>query len=433
MDRPNLLVVSIDSLRADAVSILDSDVSTTPYLEELSSDATVFESAFTQAEWTVPSHTSVFTGLYPTEHGVVSGDHVLGNHPTLAERLSDEGFETEASFRLDWFTGGGILRGFGELRRDRPDDGGGMLQRAKMAVKRNAILRQVARGVYRGSFRGRMHDKHVVDDAVEKLQSATEPFCHFVHLNDAHWPYSPTAPFHKAATDRPTWQLAWNRAYTQQKLFDERDPESPADSEKMAVMKDLYLGAVRQVDHHLETLLTNVPDDVFDETIVVVFGDHGEAFGEKGEIGHNAPIPEVAHVPMLIKDPTGAIPVSRINEPVQLADLYPTLGALLDLDLPDTNASNLASHDDSRIAFTHAGESIDDGRYLEQYVAWRSPTDFVTWDYSEDEFFEQGRTDGLKQELEEHLSNLQRVTTKTGRELETDAERNLRDLGYMME
>jgi len=427
----NVLIISIDSLRADAVSFLNPDLENTPFLEQLSSDATVFESAFSQAEWTVPSHTSIFTGLYPTEHGVVSGERSLGDHPTLAELLSDRGYETGANFRLNWFTGGDILRGFGDYQIDEREVSGGLIESTKHFIKRLSTIRQISRGIYRGSFRGHMHDQHVVESAIEAINRAEEPFCHFVHLNDAHWPYSPTAPFHKAATNRPTWQLAWNRAYTQQKLFDENNPSSPADSEKMAIMKDLYLGAVRQVDHHVENLITSIPESVLQNTIIIIFGDHGDAFGEHGEIGHNAPIPEVTHVPLILRDPTGKFSSSEINDPVQLIDLYPTLAELLDVGVPETNATNLMQNESPRLAFTHSGESLDRERFLEKYVVWRSPTDYVTWDYQADEYVEHGRTNGLKKALEEHIAELDYVSPEGRGEMTDSAVRQLQDLGYL--
>jgi arylsulfatase A-like enzyme len=276
-----------------------------------------------------------------------------------------------------------------------------------------------------------MHDQHVVDEAIEAINTAKEPFCHFIHLNDAHWPYSPTAPFHKAVTERPTWQLAWNRAYTQQKMFDENNPTSPANSQKMAIMKDLYLGAVRQVDHHLENIFTNIPDKTLHNTVIVIFADHGDAFGEKNEVGHNAPIPEVTHVPMIIKDPTETIPQSRAEKTVQLIDLYPTLAELLDVEVPRTKATNLVKNDPSGLAFTHSGEPSTGDRFLEEYVVWRSPTDYVTWDYRNGEFAEFGQTDGLKQELEDHMSDLDYVPPESRDEMGEQSVRQLKDLGYL--
>lgn len=431
MNKQNLLLISIDSLRADAVSLFNPELDNTPFLENFSSDATVFESAFSQAEWTVPSHTSVFTGLYPTEHGVISGERSLGNHPTLPETLSNNGYEMEANFRLNWFTGGDILRGFGPLDTTEKEYSNGVTEKFKQLIKKSSILRQIARGVYRGSFRGHMHDQSVVDSAIEAVNDATEPFCHFIHLNDAHWPYSPTAPFHKAATDRPTWQLARNRAYTQQKMFDENLPSEPANNKKMKIMKDLYLGSVRQVDHHLKTLLTSISKKTLNNTIIVIFGDHGEAFGEQGEIGHNKPIPEVTHVPLMISDPDENIPTSIIKQTVQLIDLYPTLADLLNVEVPQTNATNLLEEEQPGLAFTHSGEPPDDDVFLDEYVVWRSPDNYVSWDYWDDEFTEYGNTSGLKQKLKDHISNLDYVPPKTRAKMDEKTTRQLKDLGYL--
>jgi len=106
MNQPNLLLISIDSLRADAVSSIDTSVSTTPFFDELVEQSSLYTAAFSQGVWTVPSHTSIFTGLYPTEHGVYDEDAVsegevsLGDHPTIGQKLQENGYETRAFFRL---------------------------------------------------------------------------------------------------------------------------------------------------------------------------------------------------------------------------------------------------------------------------------------------------------------------------------------------
>jgi len=112
VSKPNVVCVSVDSLRADFCSFDDGDARTTPFLRSVTPEATVFESAISPSIWTLPVHTSVFTGLYPPEHGVTSEGRVLGDHPTFAELLAEEGYSTAAFFQNSWLRLSGTLRGF---------------------------------------------------------------------------------------------------------------------------------------------------------------------------------------------------------------------------------------------------------------------------------------------------------------------------------
>lgn len=436
MERPNVLFISIDSLRTDAVSALGSPKPTTPFFDELASESTLYTNAFTQGIWTVPSHTSLFTGLYPTEHGIYDEDAVgdgdvrLGDHPTLGERLSATGYETEAFYRLPWLGSGGVLRGF-ESEQNIGDQTATIADRINTLSSKFPLSRSIMRAIYRGSFRGHMPDEEIVTQAKRKLKSTASPFCLFVHLNDAHWPYSPSTPFHNQFSERSILSLFWNRAYTQTQMFPLEDSSMTPSAAQIEIMKELYLGAVRQTDHHLQSLINNIPENVLDETIIVVFGDHGEAFGEDGELGHNDVIPSVAHVPLLIHDPTGRLSAGRVDQPVQLADLYRTIGSLTGVSLPETNANDLTAESSAQVAFTHARDNEADEFLLEKYGVWRSPSDYLVWNTVTDTVHEQGETAGLEDALDEHIDELEHVPPTGARELDAEAKQRLREFGYL--
>jgi arylsulfatase A-like enzyme len=214
-------------------------------------------------------------------------------------------------------------------------------------------------------------------------------------------------------------------------MFPLQDDSWTPSSKQLEVMKDLYLGAVRQVDHHLESLVTAIPDNVLDETIVVIFGDHGEAFGEEGEIGHNDVMPSVAHVPLLIRDPTGQLSAGRTDAPVQLTDIYQTVGSLANISLPSTNANDLTEGFPSDPAFTHSGRNVEDDSLLEKYGVWRSPSDYLVWNAETDTTKRHGDAEGLKNALNNHLNNLNRIPPTGLNELDNEAKLRLRELGYL--
>jgi arylsulfatase A-like enzyme len=437
MNEYNILFISIDSLRADAVSAIGADMNTTPFFDKFSKQSALFTSAFSNGIWTAPSHMSVFSGLYPTEHGIYNsnaisqGDVSLGDHPTLGQRLENNGYDTSAFYRLGWLSSGGIVRGFESDPQQNSKTGSGLISNIDGFLSNVPAIHTISRAVYRGSFRGHMPDEQIVDKAIESLQSVSEPFCRFVHLNDAHWPYSPVKPFYNQFTDRPFASLFWNRAYTQTRMFSSQNNDWHPSPTQIDVMKDLYLGAVRQVDHHLESLITAMPENVLDDTIVVIFGDHGEAFGEKGELGHNDIIPEVVHVPLLIRDPTGQLSNERIEETVQLSDIYQTIGTLTGISLPSTNTNDLTKGTLEGIAFSHAGQNEVNDSLLRKYGVWRSPSDYLIWDAEADTVEKYGNSEGLKSRLESHITNLDHVPPTGAKELDDDAKNQLRELGYL--
>lgn len=432
----NLLIISVDSLRADAVSTIGGGATTTPFFDNFSEKSTLFASAFSSGKWTAPSHASVFTGLYPTEHGVYDSNAIsqgkvsIGNHLTLGQRLADVGYNTNAFYRLGWLSSAGILKGF-ESKSNETSDSSNRISDIDSLLQKLPTAHTVLRAIYRGSFRGHMPDEQIVDQVSKEVQSVSEPFSFFVHLNDAHWPYSPVKPFYSKFTDSPFVSLFWNRAYTQSRMFSSNDDGWSPSSRQIDVMKDLYLGAVRQVDHHLKSLINAIPKNILNDTIIVIFGDHGEAFGEEGEVGHDDIIPQVSHVPLLIRDPTGQLPDGRINATVSLSDIYQTVGSLVDISLPDTRANDLTEGVTETPAFAHAGQNDADDSLLKKYGVYRSPSDYLIWDAEADTVEKHGNADGLRSRLENHLTNLDRVPPTGAKELDDDAKNQLRELGYL--
>lgn len=438
MSQPNVLMISVDSLRADAVSAIGSGPPTTPFLDRFAADSTLYTSAFAQGIWTVPSHMSVFTGLYPTEHGVhdedavSNGDVSLGDHPTLGQQLDAAGYEMRSFFRLSWLGAAGILRGFPSDSEsgDATEETLAIAERADALLSNVPIGRALLRALYRGSFRGNMPDRKIVDGVRAAIESVQSPFCYFVHFNDAHWPYSPVKPFHNQFSDRSSLELFWNRAYAQSRMFPLDEGWTPSRKE-VDIMNDLYLGTVRQVDDHLATLFDVIPDSTLAETIVVIFGDHGEAFGEQGELGHNDVIPPVAHVPLVIRDPTGRLPKGRITTPTQLSDIYETLGTLTDISLPETNSNDLTDDLSDMLAFTHHGLNKDDPSLMRKYGVWRSPSDYLIWETVSDTLNHHGDTAGLEQALDAHVDELNHVPPTGTTQMDDEAKQRLRELGYL--
>jgi len=309
--RPNLLLVSLDTVRADHLSLYGYEHETSPELDRLAGDAFVFERASAPAPETVSSHMSLFTSLHPTAHGirqVFEPYRLSARRRTLAEVLHEDGYATAA------FTEGGGMhysvgfdRGFdrysiGEIQPKRP-------QKMLEGISRNA----------RAWLR----------------ENADRRFFLFVHSYEAHTPYDPPAPHdtmffrgeYEGAIDPPISAEKVEQLVIQGRLRHD-DPNRGVER-----VVSLYDGAIHYLDRHLGGLLDEVRRlQLREDTVVVVFSDHGEDFFDHFSIathGHSL-YEELMHVPLVIRVP--GTRGRRIPDEVSLVDLMPTVLEVLGLE-----------------------------------------------------------------------------------------------------
>jgi arylsulfatase A-like enzyme len=277
-ERRNLLLVSVDTLRADRVGAYGAGDVETPALDSLARDGTRFATAIAPTPLTLPSHASLFTGLYPARHGVRhNGLYRLdGEVETLAERLRESGYATAAVVGAAVLDADyGLAQGF-ELYDDE----------VSSSDSGSAVTGYVERRA--GA---------VTERALAWLGEAREPFFLWVHYYDPHALYRPPPP------------------------FDERFRERP------------YDGEVAYVDTQLGRLLTGLRTKGREgRTLVVATSDHGESLGEHREPTHGYTLYDVAlRVPLILKGP--GVPDGRVvNQLTSLVDVAPTLLALLGLE-----------------------------------------------------------------------------------------------------
>jgi choline-sulfatase len=261
----NLLIVTIDTLRADRLGIYGAANVSTPHIDRLAHEGAWAPQAVVHAPLTRPSHASLFTGRYPAEHGIRDNisPPLPANEPVLAALFEQEKFATAAfvsSVVLDRQSG--LARGF-SLYGDRMERDGD---------RRTGDL--------------------VVADAIAWLKGLEEktPFFAWVHLYDPHAPYEPPSPFKEQYAGRP------------------------------------YDGTVAWSDELVGRLIAALREtNTLDRTLVVVTSDHGEALGEHGEDVHGYFIYEATlRVPLVIRGP-GVNAGTRLNGVVRTIDLYPTI------------------------------------------------------------------------------------------------------------
>jgi arylsulfatase A-like enzyme/tetratricopeptide (TPR) repeat protein len=285
-----VVLVSIDTLRADHLGCYGADFAHTPRLDALAAGGVRFATAISPVPLTLPSHTTLLTGLDPPEHGVRHNGvfRLAEDVPTLAERMREAGFATAAfvaSYVLDRQFG--LARGF-----DRYDD--------------RTSRQQSGRGIL--GFAERPADQ-VVDAALEWLGSAPPRFFLWVHLYDPHSEYRPPPGFASAFPNRP---------YDGEIAF-----------------------ADAQVGRLLGALGERFPDG---GTLVVVTADHGESLGEHGEATHSHLVYDATqHVPLLMNGP-GLSPGRVVDPVVSLRDVAPTILDLAGVPpLPGATGRSLAA------------------------------------------------------------------------------------------
>ncbi|MGQ9661215.1 MAG: sulfatase-like hydrolase/transferase [Kiritimatiellia bacterium] len=280
--RLNVLLVTLDTTRADRIGCYGYRRAATAALDRLAARGLLFENAFANVPLTLPSHATILTGLHPPEHGIrVNGRHRLSAAiPTLAEILRNRGYRTAAfiaSAVLDRRFG--LDRGF-DLYDDKVQPPRQGARAADAENPADVIAERVI------AWLDRQDDK--------------APFFAWVHFFDPHSPYEPPTPYRTGATD-------------------------PYDGE-IAFM-DAQFGRVLEFLNGRPTLAAN--------TLVVVCGDHGEAFGEHEEYGHGMLLYEpTMRVPFLIVPPDGVSSTMRIAEAVALVDVAPTILATLEVKPP---------------------------------------------------------------------------------------------------
>ncbi len=271
---PNVILITIDTLRADHVGCYGSEAVKTPTLDGLAHDGVVFERAISQVPLTWPSHAVILTGTYPFQNGVqdFTGQPLAPQFRSVAQSFKQAGYATGAvvsAFVLDrsW----GLGRGF-----DFYDDAFS----AETFQKKDIGLVDRRAG-------------ESVDHAIAWLKKTPRrPFFLWLHLYDPHSPYDPPEPYRTEYRSHP------------------------------------YDGEIAYADHELGRLMAWLKQNkLYDSSVIMALSDHGESLGEHGEDEHgffvyNATV----HVPMIVKPPAGSgIQAQRRHDPVETAAVAPSL------------------------------------------------------------------------------------------------------------
>jgi len=303
-DAPNILLISIDTLRADALPPYGSSRDTAPAIKAMASEGVVFQRNWSQAPSTSPTHASMFTGVYPSEHGVMG---TSGRLPmrwyTLAEHFQASGARTWASSSSVRFAHGVQLnQGF---------DSYDVFAKGSQPKKTGKAL-DVA--------------LHAIAEEPER------PWFGFVHLMDVHAPYDVPEPYQSRFLDGRKSTV--DAATTVKFLHRNRQNVNGVTEQQLEDLKAMYDGGVSFVDTRIAAIWDAVRS-LERPTIIVITADHGEAFFERDYLGHGTFIYEpILRVPLIFWGP-GIIPEGQHRATLASSvDLFPTLTALAGLPVP---------------------------------------------------------------------------------------------------
>jgi arylsulfatase A-like enzyme len=325
MNTPNLIIIVLDSVRRDHLSCYDYSRRTTPHIDRLAEEAVLFRDAYSTSCWTIPAHASLFTGLYPSHHGVNDLEaEFRPDQLTLAGYLSDRGYRTAA------ISCNGFISRYTNLGRAFQFS---VDVSALRGATRGMVPRAVraAHGIWREKTARDRGAARATKLALRWLneQENGQPFLLFMNYMDCHAPYRLRRPDRlrflegdagaraDAVAQDPFAVIAGELALTELELSD---------------LEALYDGSLYYLDRHVGTLLAHLKRSRLSEsTALILTSDHGESFGEHGLMDHQYGLFEhLIGIPFIMRLPAGELGGKVSLDPVQLTDVLPTIASWID-------------------------------------------------------------------------------------------------------
>lgn len=328
-DRPNIVILLLDCVRADHLSCYGYKRRTSPRIDILALRGTRFELAMSQAPWTFPSVTSLFTGCHPLLHGAglpAEKDELVNFNGSSPVSTPDPALPLMAELFKN--------SGYGTY-----------------VYSSNALINErfFKRGCLRFECKNKATAAEVVDFGIETIRNShqeNEPFLLYLHFMDSHQPIEPPEPFFNLFTHRYNKNNVIHRLWKFGKADNRKDPRFALYREQKTCVYD---GSIRYSDEQIGRLIDVMKKEgIFDETIFVVLADHGEELWDHADledalyedprgvsgIGHGHSLfQELLHVPLILTGP-GVPKGDTVSGPVRIIDVLPTLLELADIPWP---------------------------------------------------------------------------------------------------
>jgi len=323
-----IILITLDTLRADHLGCYGYPRPTSPFIDELAKESVIFKKPIAQIPLTVPSHASLFTARYPTGIGVLNNGHRLDDsYLTLAEFMKGKGYSPAAFVSTHrQFSGTNLNQGFEYF--DEPPFHEGSLN-----------YRPAAETVAR------------VMEWMNGLPDSEQLFL-WIHLFDTHHPYYPPRKYYDLFAETPAGEtlsliepqeidldllerLSPHEIGIEALVDNYCDGEKGGPSEALVKLINAYDGEIRYLDEELRRLYNRFEATGLNKNALwIITADHGEGLGQHGWIDHGVKIyNEAIHVPLIFHFPSGEVAPRSEEIPVELVDVFPTVAALLGLDI----------------------------------------------------------------------------------------------------
>jgi len=364
---PNVVLITLDSVRADLLGAYGNDPrftdrSPSPRLDRLAEEGLLVEQAYATSSWTLPSHVSIFTGVPELVHSVEQDGHVIPEAlAVLAEILQSRGYDTAGFYSGPYLDEAfGFSRGFDRYEACYGDALGRAMEDLRKARARleaaegkpgnelyDALTHHAAarRRVELESHRDRSSER-VADAMIRELgERGDAPFFLFGHFFDPHYDYAPPEELRTTFDgDYPHPELGRDFIRNQEiATFQEQGRARVVDERGLQHLWAMYEAELAWVDSMIARVLDELDAlGLADDTLVVVTSDHGDEFFEHGSIGHRSTLhEELVRVPLIVRYPEHFAPGTRIEEPVSLTEIAPTILRAAGLPQQDSPGAGL--------------------------------------------------------------------------------------------
>lgn len=419
---PNIILITLDTVRADHLSCYDYHRKTTPNLDKLARQSVLYTKAIAPSSWTFPSHASLFTGKFTSSHGAKYDrkgqlritDAIRGPKSWQmyrARSLAEDELTLAQILKEAQYTTGAVVGGPWLKRVFGLDKGFEHYDDAQISTVNGRLASQMTAGAL---------------EWLEKVKK--KPFFLFLNYFDAHGPYMPPKEF--ATAFLPNLM--------------QRKPGKITTKEKIA----LYDAEILYMDHYIGKFLEKLKaDGLYDNTMIIVTSDHGELLGEHGEVGHGEFLyqPEL-HIPLFVKYPAVEVTPARTDAPVQLNDVFVMILNRLGIEIPRNIQAGLPpqighplvaeTYPLAPLAPKGHWRAIFEDNYK---FIWNSKNNHLLFDLEKDPGEETNLVAKQPQRAAKMLSGLNQYLAKLpapgaagpARELDEQTKEALRSLGYV--
>lgn len=361
MTAPDIILIVLDTLRRDHLGSYGHPRPLSPAFDRFAEGGVLFERAISPAQWTIPAHTSIFTGLYPTTHQVTQSDSQIAPQiPTLAEILRVNGYQTMgfSNNPLVGILNNGLTRGFDQFFNyagaapNRPQDltrphiqrtvANGWGKFARMVSQQFAksdhlfrvSLHPFLTPIWTRGINYKGHTVHSIDDMIASFKAhriaRTQPRFTFFNLMGAHLPYRPPRDFLREVApdvyhDRSAYR--WMGRFNADAARWASPTDTPLTDWEAQVLDAFYSAEIAHQDYHLGRLLEAIKQaGALEDSVVIIMADHGEGHGDHDFAGHSFVVyQELVHVPLLIHYPARFSGGRRVTANISTRRLFHTI------------------------------------------------------------------------------------------------------------